>query len=1164
MNCQNICEVCCCQTLEFYCGGPVKCKTTSCGQSCHQECHSSGCYWRCDTCTHTVCDECCDPQPCSGCTPTCPSGQSTNVSGPLCKSGTISSCTGNDGCGASCTKTGADCYWLETNVANASAPSSVILTLDGINYNLSTNPSSPTTIKPANSSSSASLAIYPTISADININRGVGYVLRANNKGVNNEWATFNCSASDDFCREDTPNSYAFTPSVGLVNALKPNATGDIGGLYYSINRCDDGRKYSSVRQTYYKVDQLPTSTSTPVVDKTDSSGDTTISTEWNDPDGDGLKGVIAWFTTNGNTYTQKVTSVTSSSYTGSNESDIGIMILSDKKIYLLNNDRTTWSYVGTNSAVIKNTSNENILSISNIATTTGSSGTYSFTISPIDGTKTSFCSTYTFYTTAIDNYMIVNTGDAGNYNITTGTKIDHTKMTSSGITRKFETNSLPTIPSTTGTLTIDGIAYPKVSTNSSSPTVVKYPSADNVTTYQPQNGTKPTGARQITTALNPSTFPRSIFPAGQTKTITETYKTQNRCDDNWLSASPRTVYYKTNNPPVLDNPDCSMTPDAQCTTTAILDDIGGPDSYTKVGTNPNGGCSTTTYTGIETNNPLKISIEAKDPDQNNEIKGAIVWFSKTSAPQSMLNRTATYSYTNPNDVGVMILDNQAYAITYDNQWALISDNILKKENGEELARITDISTTDQGADKKISFKITFNSTSTANPDGKYSVDILVLDTYLINSGWIDQSFIKHYFNWYFDLTKPFVDSFKHTIIDMQKMNVTWSLSDAQTNIKEYVINAYRSEKSAINTSISIQNNPNNIVLNLGTPPENEIGNPRNPNQWDYLNVNTTPVNVSSQIDISTNEGGSIDMYLTAFDQACNYITSSNNSVNLDPWISTKGGTLYSQGNILTNAKDLSSVDDSYYTISGLPTIKNATKYQLKIGSEVISSGSDFIRNVIESNKTSVRATNVTDTNDKVDEYYETLKKNLNRQQEGVVQIDNVNGCAEGEKCIMYTTEDITIPSGFVCDKSILFMTEGNIILNPNITGDNRGLHGCIFVAKQDIEILEGAYKSTSVVGYDYIEGFLYAGNQIKIPFTDGARVLRDGLEVYGGIVAMGKDLTHNGGESGVSQARNLRLFNDINPALVVVYDNKYSKISEIFYGKEAAIFKREVGYKPY
>ncbi|HOV30083.1 MAG TPA: hypothetical protein PLD77_03375, partial [Candidatus Dojkabacteria bacterium] len=232
MNCQNICEVCCCQTLEFYCGGPVKCKTTSCGQSCHQECHSSGCYWRCDTCTHTVCDECCDPQPCSGCTPTCPSGQSTNVSGPLCKSGTISSCTGNDGCGASCTKTGADCYWLETNVANASAPSSVILTLDGINYNLSTNPSSPTTIKPANSSSSASLAIYPTISADININRGVGYVLRANNKGVNNEWATFNCSASDDFCREDTPNSYAFTPSAGLVNVLKPNATGDIGGLY--------------------------------------------------------------------------------------------------------------------------------------------------------------------------------------------------------------------------------------------------------------------------------------------------------------------------------------------------------------------------------------------------------------------------------------------------------------------------------------------------------------------------------------------------------------------------------------------------------------------------------------------------------------------------------------------------------------------------------------------------------------------------------------------------------------------------------------------------------------------------------------------------------------------------------------------------------------------
>ena len=861
---------------ESCCTGWDNCCSSYYDPGCIEYCNIYGqCFTECNG--RPVCNSCCTSygqcevecpcdNSCHGCTPTCPSGYTRTNPNNLCTNEQKwVSCGYNNDCGNWCGG-GGTCYRLETNVPNPSAPSSVILTLDGVNYDLSSNPSSPTVIKPANPSSSASIAIYPTISANININRGVGYVLRANNKGVNNEWATFNCSASDDFCREDTPNSYAFTPSAGLVNVLKPNATGDIGGSYYSINRCDDGRMYSSVRQTYYKVDQLP----------------------------------------------------------------------------------------------------------------------------------------------------------------------------------------------------------------------------------------------------------------------------------------------------YLDNSNCPMIPDEQCTISAIVDDIGGADSHTK------GGCLTTTHTGIEANNPLKISIEAKDPDQNNEIKGAIVWFSKTSAPQAMITRTSTYTYTNPNDIGVMILDNQAYAITYDSKWAPITDNILRKENGEELARITDISTTDQGTSKKISFKITLNSTNTTNPDGKYSVDILVLDSYLINPEWIDQSFIKHYFNWYFDLTKPSVDSFKHTIIDMQRMNVSWSLSDAQTNIKEYVINAYRSDESVINTSISISNNPNRITLNVGTPLEEQIGNPGNPNQWDYLNVNATPVNESALIDISTNEGGSIDMYITAFDQACNYITSSNNSVNLDPWISTRGGTLYSQGNILTNPKDLSSVDDPYYIISGLPTIKNATKYQLKIGSEVISSASSFIRNVIESNKTSVRATNIVDTNDRVDGYYETLKKNLNRKQEEVMQIDNVNECPSGGKCIMYSTEDITIPTGMVCDKSILFMTEGNIILNPNIVGDNSGLHGCIFVAKQDINILEGDYKSTSVVGYDYIEGFLYAENQVKIPFTDAARVLRDGVEIYGGVVAMGKDLTHNGAESGVSQARNLRLFNDINPALVVVYDSKYTKISEIFFGKEATIFKREVGYKPY
>ena len=127
---------------------------------------------------------------------------------------------------------------------------------------------------------------------------------------------------------------------------------------------------------------------------------------------------------------------------------------------------------------------------------------------------------------------------------------------------------------------------------------------------------------------------------------------------------------------------------------------------------------------------------------------------------------------------------------------------------------------------------------------------------------------------------------------------------------------------------------PNALTLAPGTPDEKDIGNLGDSNQWEFRNVNSTPVSATKKVNTSTNEGGAINFYLTTFDQACNYIVHSS-SVNLEPWISTKGGTIYSKGTILLPDKDLSSVDDSFYKINGQPTLKYITKEQLHIGSEV-------------------------------------------------------------------------------------------------------------------------------------------------------------------------------------------------------------------------------------
>jgi hypothetical protein len=137
-------------------------------------------------------------------------------------------------------------------------------------------------------------------------------------------------------------------------------------------------------------------------------------------------------------------------------------------------------------------------------------------------------------------------------------------------------------------------------------------------------------------------------------------------------------------------------------------------------------------------------------------------------------------------------------------------------------------------------------------------------------------------------------------------------------------------------------------------------------------------------------------------------------------------------------------------------------------------------------------------------------------------------------------------------------MTRKNIILNPDIQESGNEIEGCIFLAKGNIEIEEGNRKSGGSVGYDYIEGFMIADSQIVIKEADKTESVRDAIEIRGGLVALGNTTT----SSAILLQRNLRLYNYLNPALVVNWHVKYGKLSEIFFGTEAAMYKQEVGFK--
>ena len=97
---------------------------------------------------------------------------------------------------------------------------------------------------------------------------------------------------------------------------------------------------------------------------------------------------------------------------------------------------------------------------------------------------------------------------------------------------------------------------------------------------------------------------------------------------------------------------------------------------------------------------------------------------------------------------------------------------------------------------------------------------------------------------------------------------------------------------------------------------------------------------------------------------------------------------------------------------------------------------------------------------------------------------------------------------------------------------------------------------------YDFIEGAFVAENKILITPSDQVQSLRDGLEIFGSLIALGSNITDD--TDSIEIGRSMRLFNQTNPALAITYDNRYSTISTIYFGQQAIVQRQEIGFKSY
>jgi len=709
-------------------------------------------------------------------------------------------------------------------------------------------------------------------------------------------------------------------------------------------------------------------------------------------------------------------------------------------------------------------------------------------------------------------------------------------------------------------------------------------------------------------------------------------YYTVNRCDSGKIYSLPIETYYEVNNNPNVDpndpdptpnpldicdwdssilasHPDCfnpndptereeicSMEPDQDCTKKEFFTNVGTSESTSLKG------CNTEEYTGGEVNNPLRIRFGGIDPDGSEEIKGAIVWFSKSGTTPEISSISDTYTSTNSNEVGIMIAQNNGswgntpkiYAMQTDNTWGLIGDGVVKNGSGDSIAKVLNIQITQGDELVTFEFDLLLESNHTGNMDGMYQFKSIILDEYmLLDSNRVDQSYLTRHFNWGIDLVDPIMERVTTpiTIKGATEVSLHLEIDGTGSNITDYVLSGYRDGgdiTSRINLVSPLLNPPSandSIALRTGSDypqgclPGVPSGNDCALNTWHFPNINienyATPADYI-HIDISQNQGGAVVIYATAYDQACND-SIADHVLDLRPWIATKGGVMYSQGSMGSNAKDFSEEGDlnKFYNInpvSDTTTLRNYSGQQIlnemTTGTELISSRNQAITDLIHSaDIKAVRANNIYDSNEKKNYWFEYFKRKLDQQlafeDTPIIQTTIAQGCPTGATCAIYSDESIDIPEGYVCDAKTLIMSGGNIRITPDIESSGGGLNGCIFLAKNRIIIEEGTHLSTGeIVQYDYIEGFFIAEDQILIEQqADLAEPIRDGLEVKGGLVAFGRESTNS---SALLIQRNLRLFSYMNPTLVVTWDLKYAKLSEIFFGVEAAMYKQEVGFKAF
>ncbi|NLD25105.1 hypothetical protein GX656_00485 [Candidatus Dojkabacteria bacterium] len=735
------------------------------------------------------------------------------------------------------------------------------------------------------------------------------------------------------------------------------------------------------------------------------------------------------------------------------------------------------------------------------------------------------------------------------------------------------ETN-LNTIPTPAwNRLKIGVLTSPNLSTNSSSKTLVHYPLPGATISSETQQIANPTGSRElrynfILDSVAPGTTQTSNTLIGQPNilsliegkegSIKTTYQTLNKCDNNLRSGSSLTTYYKVNTLPRI--------------TSLTISGESGDQVYR--------GCAgTVSFTGKEVNNPLIVTIKGTDADSTASINGTYLWLVKdgTSFPSGYLDKRYAVgpgaTATDPNIIGLFLTGGVYKSInssgslngwgrdTHDGTSGGIPDPSVKDSSGNIIIKKVEVLTHEVvGGEYTMVVKLIFpDSAPESQISGKYNMFAAMTDTlsyYDMGAG--VGTFIElrsnalatnSSWNWNFDFVNPNITNFNagFTAGQQRIVDLNWSVDGTGSNIKNTIVNVYKTE-DPIYSITRISPSPQTSI-DITTPPSlsEEIGiaDPIS-SGWE----NGAPL--FSSFNINNNSSGTLTPYVTAYDQACNFSAAGgsvgNPSFDLNRWISTKGGILFSSGRISYMPKTNSNDWNTGTELIGIASGQHPGVQDFGEDKNPVS-----VINIIDRNNQE-RTTRFGMLGEKLDKQ---IEKHSN---DGTFKtITAINQCNTEENCILMTESSLTIPATTYRGR-ILVLANNSVNLVPDIKANDQTKNGLIIFSSGKVSI--DAENLRSTVGnlvYDEIDALVISNNQITIPTgteaTPGSQ--QDGVKIIGSLLSFG-----NESNPGVLLQRNLGLLNVTNPVLIVNYHPKYAKISEIFFGTETAIFKQEVGFK--